>query len=161
MDTQQILSSLASLRDNLSAIETARQQVQNNVAAYDKVRQQLADTSIHVSKILEDFSSLAKEIDSYQASISTDFKTASKEILNVLKGKAESISKESTQVVDTLKATLESARNELQAATNDAIKRIDDNTFKRDQNLETLFEQTNSQFQISTEATIKSFAKEI
>ena len=96
MDTQQILTSLASLRDNLSAIETARQQVQNNVAAYDKIRQQLADTSTDVAKILEDFSSLMREIEGYQASISTNIEEATSDILTALKKKADVISSEST-----------------------------------------------------------------
>lgn len=161
MDTQQILSSLASLRDNLSAIETARQQVQNNVAAYDKVRQQLADTSSNITKILEDFASLVKEIDGYQASISTDVETATKNILKQLKAKADFISAESSNVVDSLKVALASVQNELQVATDNAIQHIDENTVKTDENLDALFQQTNSRFMASIEATIKSFDHEI
>lgn len=161
MDTQQILSTLASLRDNLSAIETARQQVQNNVAAYDKVRQQLADTSTNITKILEDFTSLIKEIDAYQASISSDVETATKGILKQLKSKADSISAESTNVVDALKVTLASVQSELRVATDNAIQRIDENTIKTDENLEALFQQTNMRFVTSTEAVIKSFTQEI
>lgn len=161
MDTQQILSSLASLRDNLSAIETARQQVQNNVAAYDKVRLQLADTSTNITKILEDFASLVKEIDGYQASISSDVEAATKDILKQLNAKADSISSESSNVVDSLKAALSSVQNELQVATDNAIQRIDENAAKTDEILEALFQQTNSHFVASTEAAIKSFNREI
>lgn len=161
MDTQQILSSLASLRDNLSAIETARQQVQNNVAAYDKVRQQLADTSTNITQILEDFASLVKEIDRYQASISTDMETATKDILKKLRAKADSISTESSNVVDSLKAAIASVQNELQVATDNAIQRIYESTIKTDENLDALLQQTNSQFVASTDATIKSFNHEV
>ena len=161
MDTQQILTSLASLRDNLSAIETARQQVQNNVAAYDKIRQQLADTSIDVAKILEDFTSLMREIERYQASISTNIEQATSDILTTLKKKADVISSESTIVVETLRASLTSVQSELKTATDDAIKRIEANTVQTDQNLDNLLKETNSQFVASTEKIVKSFAEEI
>lgn len=161
MDTQQVLSSLASLRDNLSAIETARQQVQNNVAAYDKVRQQLADTSTNISKILEDFTALTQEIEGYQASISSDVKATTDDILKALKKKAETISNESANVVDSLKQALISVQNELKIATDDAVKRIDENTLKTNQDLDVLLKQTNADFVSSTESIVKSFAKEI
>lgn len=161
MDTQQILTSLASLRDNLSAIESARQQVQNNVAAYDKVRQQLADTSTDVAKILEDFTALVREIEGYQASISTNVEDATSDILKALKKKADDISGESTHVVESLKVSLASVQTKLKSATDEAIQRIEANTVETDKNLESLLQQTNSQFIASTESTIKSFSKEI
>ena len=161
MDTQQVLSSLASLRDNLSAIETARQQVQNNVAAYDKVRQQLADTSTNISKILEDFTSLTQEIEGYQASISSDVKNTTDDILKALKKKADAISSESANVVDSLKSALTSVQSELKIATDEAIKRIDENTIKTNLYIDTLLNQANADFVASTETIIKSFAKEI
>lgn len=161
MDTQQVLSSLASLRDNLSAIETARQQVQNNVAAYDKVRQQLADTSTNISKILEDFTSLTQEIEGYQASISSDVKNTTDDILKALKKKADAISSESANVVDSLKSALTSVQSELKIATDEAIKRIDENTIKTNLYIDSLLNQANADFVASTETIIKSFAKEI
>lgn len=161
MDTQQVLASLASLRDNLSAIETARQQVQNNVAAYDKVRQQLADTSTNISKILEDFTSLVQEIEGYQASIFTDVKNATDDILRALKKKADAISIESASVVDSLRYALTSVQVELKTATDEAIKRIDENSIKTNQDIDSLLNQTNAYFVASTERIIKSFAKEI
>lgn len=161
MDTQQILTSLASLRDNLSDIETARQQVQNNVAAYDKIRQQLADTSTDVAKILEDFSSLMREIEGYQASISTNIEEATSDILKALKKKADVISSESTIVVEALRTSLTSVQSELKTATDDAIKLIEANTVQTNQNLDNLAQETNSQLVASTEKIVKSFAKEI
>ncbi len=161
MDTQQILSSLASLRENLSAIETARQQVQNNVAAYDKVRQQLADTSTDVSKILDDFTSLMSEIEGYQASISTNIEETTSDILKSLKKKANVISNESTIVVEALRTSLASVQSEIKTATDDTIKRIEANTVQTNQNLDNLLQESNSQFVASTEKIVKSFAKEI
>ena len=72
MDSQHILEQLASLRDNLAAIETARQQVQNNVAEYEKVRLQLSDTANSIKSIIVGFDTVFKAINAHQDSLLGD-----------------------------------------------------------------------------------------
>ena len=81
MDSQHILEQLASLRENLTAIESARQQVQNNVAEYEKVRLQLSDTANSIKNILDSFGAIVERIEDHQFSIVDDVEV----ILNCLK----------------------------------------------------------------------------
>ena len=160
MDTQQILTSLANLRENLSAIESARQQVLSNVAAYDRVQQQLADTSTNISKILKDFTAISKAVETHEKSVESYLDAKQKEIFKGLKDKANAIAKESSLMVESLRTTLASLKSELSNATEEAIKQINDNSTLSNNDLSVRLKKIHDRFSKTLESTIDSFQKE-
>lgn len=161
MDTQEILTSLTALRDNLSAIESARQQVERNVAAYDRVKQQLAETAVNINKILTDFTSISEAVKTHEKSVEKSIDASKKEILKGLKDKATSISKESSLLIDGLKTTLESLKFEMDNATNEAIQRIHETAGLAKNDVTGELQGIIESFSTSVNSTITNLKKEI
>ena len=135
MDSQHILEQLASLRDNLAAIETARQQVQNNVAEYEKVRLQLSDTANSIKSIIDGFDTVVKEINAHQDSLLGDVNDSKAAILETLHKQADEIANQSQMSVESLKQSMVSLDEELSKATAAAIQQLKSNSSRSNQQL--------------------------
>ena len=161
MDTQQILTSLAALRDNLSAIESARSQVQANVSAYDKVQKQLADTSITISNILSGFTALTDEIKAHQQAVNDDMDSAKNDVISIFQQKALVISAESDTVVNSLKATLQSFNDNLSSTTEEIIAKISSEANECTTQINDEFQKAQAEITCTSTSAIEGFATEV
>lgn len=168
MDSQHILEQLASLRDNLAAIESARQQVQNNVAEYEKVRLQLSDTANSIKSIIDGFDTVVKEINAHQDSLLGDVNDSKAAILETLHKQADEIANQSQMSVESLKQSMVSLDEELSKATAAAIQQLKSNSSRSNQQLNDALDKIKGDFGKSVDssvevikACVESFKKEI
>jgi len=168
MDSQHILEQLASLRENLTAIESARQQVQNNVAEYEKVRLQLSDTANSIKSILDGFDAVVKEINAHQDSLLDDVNDSKAAILETLHKQANEIANQSQMSVESLKQSIVSLDEELSKATAIAIQQLKSTSSRSNQQLNDALDKIKGDFDKSVDsstealkACIESFKKEI
>lgn len=113
MDAQNILQSLASLRDSLEAIDSARKQVQDNVACYETVRSQLAATAQSVEAILSGFDSIVELLNKNQHSLGSDIDDMKAAIVETLKLRADEISRSTASAVQQLRSSASDSTAEL------------------------------------------------
>lgn len=161
MDTNNILQSLANLRDSLQAVESAKQQVSNNVAAYDKVRQQLVDTATLINQILSDFTSLSSSLNASQQAVETEIEASNKKILAVLNDKAISIAEESKVLVETVKNTTESIKAQLDTTVRDAIERINLATLSSGDDIKSGLQDIQSNFDKTMQSSVSAMQVEV
>lgn len=161
MDTQQILTSLAALKDNLSAIESARSQVQANVSAYDKVQKQLADTSINISNILSGFTALTDEIKAHQQVVNDDMDNAKNDVISIFQQKALAISTESDSVINTLKTTLKSFDDKMSITTDEIISKISSEADECTTRINDEFQKAQTEITSTSTSAIEDFATEV
>lgn len=161
MDTQEILTSLAEIKENLSAIDSARKQVQNNVAAYDKVQKQLSATSANITKILSDFTSISKMVKDHEKAMESNIEYSKQEIFKILEQKALAISDESASMLDSLKNELDSLKAEVADASHIAIQRINDNVTEANSELNKSLKQIQKNFAGTINSSITAFQEEL
>ena len=155
MDSQHILEQLASLRENLTAIESARQQVQNNVAEYEKVRLQLSDTANSIRSIIDGFDALVKEINAHQDSLLDDVNESKATILETLHKQANEIANQSQVSVETLKQSIVSLDEELSKAAASAIQQLKSTSSKSSQQLNDALDKIKGDFGKSVDSSIE------
>lgn len=155
MDSQHILEQLALLRDNLAAIETARQQVQNNVAEYEKVRLQLSDTANSIKSIIDGFDTVVKEINAHQDSLLGDVNDSKAAILETLHKQADEIANQSQMSVESLKQSMVSLDEELSKATAAAIQQLKSNSSRSNQQLNDALDKIKGDFGKSVDSSVE------
>lgn len=126
MDSNNILQSLANLRDALQGIESAKQQVTENVAAYEKVRSQLSDTADSVSEIVSEIQTLIKDVQITQSSFTDKLNLAASQILDELKSKGENITAESEHLLGDLEIKLKKVTSGIELAVDTATSQLNE-----------------------------------
>lgn len=135
MDSNNILQSLANLRDALQGIESAKQQVTENVAAYEKVRAQLADTADSVSAIVLEIQTLINDVQLTQSSFSDKLDNVSSLILDELKKKGDNIADQTESLLEALRAKLSKVTAEIGNAVDSATSQLSELTDGKHQEL--------------------------
>lgn len=117
MNDQEIIDVIKRIKQNLTAVESARQQVDRTVAAYDPIHQQLSETSSSLRQMVDTISNYNKELEIQKSSVMKDlsdlkdeltlqFKTETGKIETEIKGSHEGviddIAKRVVYVTDTL-----------------------------------------------------------
>lgn len=156
MDSQHILEQLASLRENLSAIESARQQVQNNVAEYEKVRLQLSDTANSIKNILDSFGAIVEKIEDHQFSIVDDVEESKAAVIEILNEKSAELARQSQLSVDSLKGAVAKLDGELSKATTTAIQQLTATSSKSNQQLNDALDKIKGDFGKSVDSSIEA-----
>lgn len=156
MDSQHILEQLASLRENLSAIESARQQVQNNVAEYEKVRLQLSDTANSIKNILDSFGAIVEKIEDHQFSIVNDVEESKAAVIEILNEKSAELARQSQLSVDSLKGAVAKLDRELSKATTSAIQQLTATSSKSNQQLNDALDKIKGDFGKSVESSVEA-----
>lgn len=155
MDSQHIFEQLASLRENLTAIESARHQVQNNVAEYEKVRLQLSDTANSIKSIIDGFDTVVKEINSHQDSLLNDVTDSKAAILETLHKQADEIANQSQMSVESLKQSMVSLDEELSKATAAAIQQLKSTSSRSNQQLNDALDKIKGDFGKSVDSAVE------
>lgn len=156
MDSQHILEQLASLRENLTAIESARQQVQNNVAEYEKVRLQLSDTANSIKNILDSFGAIVEKIEDHQFSIVDDVEESKAAVIEILNEKSAELARQSQLSVDSLKGAVAKLDGELSKATTSAIQQLTATSSKSNQQLNDALDKIKGDFGKSVESSVEA-----
>lgn len=156
MDSQHILEQLASLRENLTAIESARQQVQNNVAEYEKVRLQIGDTANSIKNILDSFGAIVEKIEDHQFSIVDDVEESKAAVIEILNEKSAELARQSQLSVDSLKGAVAKLDGELTKATTTAIQQLTATSSKSNRQLNDALDIIKGDFGKSVDSSIEA-----
>ena len=129
MDDKEIIDVIQQIKQNLTAVESARQQVDRNVAAYDQVNQQLTDTSSNLRKLIESISNYNKELEKQKSAVIRDISDLKDELILKFKSEAEKLEKKLAEspakVIDDLNISVNNVSQSIDRISSNFNEQID------------------------------------
>lgn len=159
MDSQEVIEALASLRQNLEAIDSAKKQVEANVGAYETVRKQLADTAESVRTIINHIDSITETMDASTTSLSDRIEIESNEIIKGLRERAEGIDKETDSILWKVEEKLNEVKNQLSSSVTDSVSKVKEICGTSTESLQKAVEKADYKFSLQAEKTLQTITE--
>lgn len=159
MDSQEVIEALASLRQNLEAIDSAKKQVEANVGAYETVRKQLTDTAESVRTIINHIDIITETMDASATSLSDRIEVESNEIIKGLRERAEGNDKETDSILGKVEDKLNEVNNQLSSSVTDSVSKIKEICGTSTECLQKAIEKSDYKFSLQAEKTLQTITE--
>ena len=161
MDSQEVLEALASLRQNLEAIDSAKKQVQSNVAAYESVRQQLSDTSKSVKDIVHNLETIFQNMEANNSSISSKIEEEASKILESIKAQARSAEEECNNISKYLDHTMTEFDKAIAMSADQSVTKIDEALTRAIARLKSDAESSQNSFKTESQSCLQELKHQV